>query len=120
MRNKNHFIELHNKVDRLEKDYANFEAIIDIHDKLFERFFDFDKAVHTCEGEDMEIFASLKKIILYELERITELYENLDFNYTRMNITKEEEVYFKKLKTLSKKITTKKKLIEKASSPNLF
>ena len=120
MRNKNHFIELHNKVDRLEKDYENFEAIINTHDKLFERFFDFGNAVHICEGEDMEIFASLKKIILYELERITELYENLDFNYTRMNITKEEEVYFKKLKTLSKKITTKKKLIEKASSPNLF
>ena len=120
MRNKNYFIDLHNKVDRLEKDFENFEAIIDTHDKLFERFFDIEKSVHSCEGEDMEIFTSLKKIILYELERITEVHEALDFIYTRMQITKEEEKYFKKIKALSKKINAKKKLIEKASSPALI
>ena len=91
MVNSNHFEPLHDKVAQLENDFVNFELIVNTHDKLFERFFDFDKAVHSCEGEDMEIFVSLKKIISYDFKRLSTLQERLELVYLRMIISKEEE-----------------------------
>ena len=112
MRNKSYFNELHNNVNRLEKDYENFETLINAHDKLFERFFDFDKAVHSCEGEDMEIFTCLKKVILYEFDRMSDLCKRLEFTYNCTIITVEEETYFRKVKDVSAKISTTKELSE--------
>ena len=37
MRNKSYFNELHNNVNRLEKDYENFETLINARDTLIEQ-----------------------------------------------------------------------------------
>ncbi len=105
---------MHNKVNRLEKDYENFEILINAHDRLFERFFDLDKAVHSCESEDMEIFASLKNIILYEFDRMSDSCERLEYIYRLSVITDEEEIYFRKVKDVSEKISATKELLKKA------
>ena len=115
MVNSNHFEPLHDKVAQLENDFENFELIVSTHDKLFERFFDSNKAVHSCECEDMEIFASLKKIISYDFKRLSTLQERLELVYSRMIISKEEEKYFKRFQTVSEKIVEKRRLLEKAS-----
>ncbi len=114
MRNVNYFIELHNNVNRLEKDFENFEILLNAHDRLFERFFDFDKAVHSCESEDMNIFALLKDVISYEFERLSNSHEKLKLIYDRSVITDEEEIYFKKVQDISDKISAKKELLKKA------